>query len=165
MKTNRIQPAVVLLTILAAFSLLPFTAGCGGATSGSLGDPSPVFAQSAYTTSSLSGTYSVNEFGITDTLQHDGTGTLTFDGNGNYTGTVTDYYVSSTACKYTIAGTYTISNDASGTANSTSTPADPESGCTGSVGTFSLQLAQQGQSMVFAETDGQRLDTGTAVKQ
>jgi|GEM_PF-4189748 len=165
MKTKQIRSAAALLTVLAACSLLPFTAGCGLAGSGSLGNPPSVLAQSDYSTGSLSGTYSLNEFGVTGAVQHDGTGTLTFDGNGKYTGTVTDYYVGSPACQFTIAGTYTISNDASGTSNSTSTPTDPGAGCTGATGTFNLRLAQQGQTVVFAETDGQRLDMGTVVKQ
>ena len=165
MKTKRIHSAAAFLTLLSACSLLPFTAGCGGAGSGSLGDPTPVLAQSAYATASLSGTYSVNELGVTGTEQHDGAGTLTFDGNGHYTGTVTDYYIGSSACKFTITGTYTVSSDGSGTANSTSKAVDPSTGCTDTTGTFNLGLAQQGQSMVFAEMDGERLDTGTAVKQ
>lgn len=165
MKTKRIRAGVALLTALAACSLLPLTTGCGLAGSGSLGNPTSVLAQTTYATASLSGTYSVNEFGITGTEQHDGTGTLSFDGNGHYTGTVTDYYIGSAACKFTITGTYTVSNDGSGTANTTSTALDPGAGCSGTTGTFNLMLAQQGQTVVFAETDGQRLDTGTVVKQ
>ena len=165
MKTKRLQSAAALVAVLAACSLLPFTVGCGGAAGGSLGNPPGVLAQTTYSAGSLSGTYSVEEFGVTSTEQHDGTGTLTFDGNGKYTGTVTDYYVGSPACHFTVAGTYTISSNASGTSSSTSTPTDPGSGCTGTTGTFSLQVAQQGQTLVFAETDGRSLDTGTIVKQ
>lgn len=159
---QKIRP-VAILAIAGLFFPVVFSAGCGGNALSSLGNPPPVSAQQNYSNASLKGAYSINEIGSTNGQLHDGSGSLQFDGNGNLTGTITDYYVGSSACLFSIVGTYSISTTASGTASTTNSSTDPN--CAGSTSTVNLQLAQQGQSLVFAETDGLRLDTGSALKQ
>ncbi len=151
------RPAAILALAVLCSPLLLST-GCGAN-----GIDSVVSAQQSYSNASLTGTYSFNEVGSTNGLWHDGNGTLQFDGNGNVKGTMTNYYVGANPCQFSIAGTYTLSSSASGTASLTTTSTN--SNCVGSAGTVNLQAAQQGQSLAFAETDGQRLDTGTALKQ
>ncbi len=154
--------AAAILTIALSFASL-FSIGCGGNALSSLGNPPVVSAQQSYSDASLNGAYSFNESGSTGTQFHDGSGTLQFDGNGNLTGTLTEYYVGSSPCQFSVTGTYSVSSSASGTASLTTTSANP--GCIGSSGTVNIQVAQQGQSLVYAETDGQRLATGNALKQ
>ncbi|MEO6829695.1 MAG: hypothetical protein ABI164_07770 [Acidobacteriaceae bacterium] len=154
--------AAAILVAAISLSLL-FATGCGANALNSLGNPPVVSAQQNYSSASLSGTYSFNEEGFNGVIRHDGSGTLQFDGSGNVAGTITDYYIGSNSCQFTIAGTYSIASSAKGTAALTTTSTD--SNCIGSTGTINLQLGQQGQSFVFAESDGLRLDTGTALRQ
>ncbi len=154
------------ILILALFSPLLFSTGCADNAINSLGNPPVVSAQQTYSNASLSGTYSFSETGVTGAEPHDGSGTLQFDGNGNVTGTITDYYIGSTPCQFSIVGTYSVSSSASGTASlTTTTTTSTGQNCVGSTGTVNLQVGQQGQSLVYAETDGQRLTSGTALKQ
>ncbi len=153
--------AISILAGLSTFILL--LTGCANLGPGALTDPPPVSAGQIYSNASLTGTYSVNETGSTGSQFHDGSGTLHFDGNGNLTGALTEYYVGSTPCQFSIVGTYSLASSASGTSSLTTSSTDPN--CVGSTGTVNIQAAEQGQSFVYAETDGQRLDSGTALKQ
>jgi hypothetical protein len=155
---NTLHPKVII-PAAALFICALLVLGCAG----SLSDPSTVSAQQTYSNASLTGAYSFNETGSNGTVTHDGSGTLQFDGNGHLTGAITDYYIGSSSCQFSITGTYTVAGSATGTASITTTSTDPS--CIGASGTESLGLGQQGQSLVFAESEGQRLDTGTALKQ
>ncbi len=156
--TNYRIPATLAIAALSACLLL-----VGGCTGSALGNSSVVSAQQNYSTASLAGAYSVNESGSEKGVLHDGSGTLQLDGNGNLAGTITDYYEGGTPCRFSFAGSYTVSSTAGGTASLTATPTTPD--CSGRSGSISLQVGQQGQSFVFAERDGLRIDTGTALKQ
>lgn len=158
---KKFKTVAILTTALSSASL--FSIGCGGNALNSLGNPPVVSAQQSYSTASLSGAYSFNESGSKGTEFHDGSGTLQFDGKGNVTGTLMEYYVGSSPCQFSLAGTYSVSSSASGTGNLTTTSTD--SGCIGTSGTVDIQVAQQGQSLVYAESDGQRLEAGNALKQ
>ncbi len=160
--TGKFCPSPILIVATFGTSLLLLT-GCANIGLGALSNPPSVSAGQIYSNASLTGVYSINETGSTGSQSHDGSGTLQFDGNGNFTGTITEYCVGSSACQYSIVGTYSLSSSASGTGSLTTTSTDPS--CVGSTGTVNLQAAEQGQSFVFAETDGQRLDSGTGLKQ
>lgn len=153
----------VILSLAALCSPLLLATGCAGGGASAFTNPPVVSAQQTYTTATLIGTYSVKESGSNGTQLHDGTGSLHLDGNGNVTGTLTDYYIGGSPCQFALTGTYTVSSSASGTGTFSSTTTN--SACTGNAGTFTLQVGQQGQAFVFAENDGQRLSSGTALKQ
>ena len=157
---DRKSAATLALVSLLALQL---AAGCGGSAISSMANPPAVSAQQSYSNASLSGVYSLSETGTNAGQMHEGTGTLQFNGNGTLTGTLTDYYVGGSPCQFSITGTYSVNSSASGTANVTT--ATTNSACTGDSGAVSIQVAQQGQSMVFAENDGLRIDSGIALKQ
>jgi len=157
---DRKSAATLALVSLLALQL---AAGCGGSAISSMANPPAVSAQQSYSNASLSGVYSLNESGTTGGQLHDGSGTLQFDGNGTLTGSLTYYYVGGSPCQFSITGTYSVTSSASGTANLATTTTNPA--CTGETGTVSIQVAQQGQSVVFAESDGLRIDSGIALKQ
>ncbi len=145
---------------------------CGGANSSSNANPitAPVSAQTTYSNAALSGTYSIStgiapETGIVTTAitRIPIAGTLQFDGNGNITGGSIQYPVpglTGQTRQYSMKGTYSVSSSASGAATLTFTftggntdqsyvpfiPATPFA--------FTLQAAQQGASIIFAESDG-----------
>ena len=147
---------------------------CGGANSSSNSNPTtnppPVSGQTTYSNSALSGTYSIStgiapETGIVTTAitRIPIAGTLQFDGNGNITGGSIQYPVpglTGQTRQYSMKGTYSVSSSASGAATLTFTlsggntdqsyvpfiPATPLA--------FTLQAAQQGASIIFAESDG-----------
>ena len=157
---DRKSAATLALVSLLALQL---AAGCGGSAISSMANPPAVSAQQSYSNASLSGVYSLSESGVIGSQMHNGTGTLQFDGNGTLTGSLTDYYAGGSPCQFSITGTYSVTSSASGTASVTTTTTNPA--CSGNTGAVSIEVAQQGQSMVFAENDGLRIDNGIALKQ
>ncbi len=129
--------------------------------------PPPVSAQTTYSISALSGVYSFSIFtsgpaGICSSLE-----TADLDGNGNIdTVRVTGApsYAppnAPTTCTLKGEGTYSVSNDASGTASIVINTAN------GNLQrlTFSLEAAQQGASFLLVENDGVQSASITALKQ
>ncbi len=96
-------------------------------------------------------------------------GSFVADGNGNITsGALTQYGLNddlSGNCTDTLTGTYSIQSDATGTATLTLSPSGTN-GCA-SVGAipFAVQAAQQGDTLLVAESDGTGLLIGQAAKQ
>lgn len=167
---------------VAALGSCLLLAGCGSNSSGgptSIVNPPPVQAQTSYSNASLNGTYSFSEFGqyVPNSTPvkgypayFSGIGILQLDGNGNITsGSVTQYIINSgpneSTCVYTLSGSYTLPNSASGTASITETPA--ASGTCGTAASipFTLEASGQGASLALAESDGISIVTGTAIKQ
>lgn len=148
-------------------------AACGGSSGQSFAPgQQPVQAQSGFSSASLTGTYGVSFVGAqvgTTGLQgvDDGIGTLQFNGSGSITGGSVTQYTSSGTCQLTLSGTYSVSSTGALTATLNSTSSTP-SVCTGSASAFSGQVSQNGDTAVFAESDGSSTGaylSGTAIKQ
>lgn len=161
-----------LLKVLVAASAFALITSCGSSGNGSTSVIPPVSAASSYSNASVSGTYSIllpNPYGSM-------IGSFVADGNGNISSaTLTQTVVAgsaSSACSATFTGTYNIQTSASGSATikiiSTPATGKTSSDCSTPSGTyaFALQAGQQGESILFAESDGVNNDVfGTAVKQ
>jgi hypothetical protein len=158
---NKLALSLFLCTALA------FT-GCSssGSGSGNVIDPPPVQA-ATYSTASITGTYGVNFFAANAKNVYTSIGTMVADGAGKITAGALTEYAGGTPCTVSFTGTYTLTSDASGTASLITTPSGT-AGCaaptTGTL-TLALQAGQQGQTLLFNESDGVALATGTAVRQ
>ena len=161
------------LALLPAFATLIACSSGNGSASTSSSSSSTVYAQTTYSTASLSGTYSVNWLNVSNSDSsnlggyYTGIGTLKFDGAGNVTGSLNVYAANPTMCAYTITGTYSLQSTALGTATfklDTST-----SGCT-SKPTLQVALAagNGGAEVKMARTPDSgviSIAIGSAVKQ
>lgn len=171
--------ALVLLCPVAIFAV----AGCSSGSNSSsnpITNPPPVSGQTTYSNSALSGTYSISTGIPPGTNTGSGTtvipiaGTMQFDGNGNITGGSIQYPVpglTGQTRQYSMKGTYSVSSSASGTATLAFTftggntdqgmvpflPATPLA--------FTLQAAQQGASVILAESDELESMSIVALKQ
>ena len=176
--------ALVLLGPIAIFAIAGCSSG-SASNSNPITNPPPVSAQTAYSNASLSGTYSISTgiysgaggcpSGETGVIAI--TGTMQFDGNGNITGGTFQYPICGQPANsprvYTLKGTYSVSNSASGTATLTFTQisGNTNSGLVPLIPSatpyaFNLQAAQQGASVILAESDGlQYIDPIVALKQ
>lgn len=144
---------------------LMLLAGCGASGFGSTssGLP-PVSAQSNYSNASITGTYSVNISVLNNGYLFTDLGTLSLDGNGHITSGNVTIDNGSLSCTASVTGTYNLQSNASGTATVALTASNP--GCAGPASIqLSVEAAQQGETVMFAETDGQQVLSGTAVKQ
>ena len=172
-----LRPAILCSPLL--FCLACSSASSSG--SNPITNPPPVNAQTTYSNASLNGTYSISTGIPPGTGTGNGsaliptTGTLQFDGNGTITGGSIQYPVPGLAPsqtrQYSIAGTYSVTSNASGSATLTFTftggntnqqyvpflPSTPF--------TFTLQAAQQGASVVLAENDDVSAFSIVALKQ
>ncbi len=167
----QLMRVVRLATIFFPVVLVACSATNSSSPTGSnpITNPPPVNAQTTYSNAALSGTYSISTGIPPGTGMGNGStiipiaGTLQFDGNGNISGGSIQYPVPGLASnqtrQYSVKGTYSVSSSASGTAMLTFTftggntdqqyvpflPTTPFS--------FTLQAAQQGASVILAETD------------
>lgn len=172
MKSSNILTAAFACALL---SLIACT-GCGstqaaGAQNTAPNNPSsPNTPSSGYSAASLTGTYAFNlitaqpNYG---TVMNTALGTLVLDGNGNITsGTLTRAYQQGSApCSASASGTYTVQSSGSGTATLTLTSTG-NTACTPSATfQFTLQAAQQGETILLQETDSQRYAIGNAAKE
>jgi hypothetical protein len=176
--------ALVLLCPVAIFAV----AGCSSGSNSSsnpITNPPPVSGQTTYSNSALSGTYSISTgiysgaggcpSGETGVIAI--TGTMQFDGNGNIMGGTIQYPVCGQPANnprvYSLKGTYSVSSSASGTATLTftQTSGSTDPGLVPLIPSatpyaFNLQAAQQGASVILAESDGlQYIDSIIALKQ
>ncbi len=174
--------AMILRSAALCFPVILVACSASNSSSNPLNNPPPVNAQTTYSNAALSGTYSIS----TGINSETGTaccgetvipiaGTLQFDGNGNITGGSIQYPVPGLAAsqtrQYSVKGTYSVSSSASGTAVLAFTftggntdqqyvpflPTTPFS--------FTLQAAQQGASVILAESDGLQYISVIALKQ
>lgn len=159
----KIYRSAIIFLSLALLGGLLGAIGCGNTGVGSLTDPSTVSAQQGYSNQSLSGVYAYTETGYNPSQPFSGVGTLNFNGQGSVTGTITLNYLGSPACTFSISGQVSVTGSGAGSGTFTSTT--NASGCTPTNGTVSLQAAQQGQAILIAETDGQHLASGIAMRQ
>ncbi len=187
--TMQVQPkrsgffATILRFAALCFPVVLAACSASNNSSNPLNNPPPVNAQTTYSNAALSGTYSIS----TGINSETGTaccgetvipiaGTLQFDGNGNITAGTFQYPVPGQPANnprvYSLKGTYSISSSASGTAtliftqlsgntNQSYVPFIP----TGSSFSFTLQAAQQGASVILAESDGLQYISVIALKQ
>ena len=160
----------------SAVVLLALLTGCG--SMGNPSGPSTVSAQTAYSTSSVSGTYSLILTGpsliegasghyVVDFPHY--IGSFTADGSGNIRGNLTQYgfLENNRPCNDSFFGTCSIQSNATGTAYLSARPTGPD-GCSKPFDIrFVIQAGQQGDSLLFTESDGtgHQLFGGTAVKQ
>lgn len=162
-----------LFVVCVASPLILALSACssGGSSSGG----QTVFAQTAYSNSSLSGTYSVSWLNIESPNSgfYSGIGTLQFNGSGNITGGTLNFYGtvpgsessgSASSCVYAASGTYSIQNTALGTA--TLNLSSSTTGCAASeTWHISLAAADGGAAIQLARTDASTAASGNAVKQ
>jgi hypothetical protein len=145
-------------------------------SSGSSSSTQTVFAQTAYSNASLTGTYSIEFYSSGGylmfqggTSQFDGIGTIIANGAGGLTGGTISINSGNDSCQYSVAGTYSIQSTALGTAT-LNLSLTSKTGTCPSAPTLQLSLAaaQQGESILFAAstsaTSGQSF-AGTATKQ
>jgi hypothetical protein len=93
-------------------------------------------------------------------------GTLTGDGKGDVTGTET-FNANGQVCSGTLAGTYTLNSDGTGTLNNvifTPNGGSP-AGCTSSAGTSAFTFSNGVNRIDLAGTDCFQVTSGTATKQ
>jgi hypothetical protein len=90
-----------------------------------------------------------------------GVGEFDLDGRGNLSGTET-FNVTGTVCSGTLAGTYTVASDDTGTVTAAFTPST--AGCPS--GTFHLYYSavEDGRKIYFLQTDPGRVAAGEAEK-
>ena len=157
----------VITACLTAALLLALTACAAGP--GTTIIP-PVFAQTTYSNSSLSGTYSASWWVFNSNEQivsyYGALGVLKFDGAGNITsGTISIYNITDPTfpCKFNVTGTYSIDSTASGTASLTLVPIAPSSCKTGTTWKFDIAAADGGAAIQMARTD--QIGNGSANKQ
>ena len=140
--------------------------------------PSTVSAQTAYSTSSVTGTYSLILTGPSviagvepdDVVEYSQyIGSFTADGSGNIRGNLKQYGLreNNNGCNDSLSGSYTIQSNATGTMALSAKPTGPN-GCSRPFDIrFGIQAGQQGDSLLISESDGtaHQLLGGTAVKQ
>ena len=162
-----------LLCITSSLLMVLNACSSGNSSSGTLSTVTqPVLAQTVYSNSSLSGTYSVVWSNVGSNSgpgnlsgYYSGIGTLQLSGTGNVTGGTLSLYTLgvATPCVYTATGTYSVQSTALGTISlnlSSST-----SGCTATTTwQMSLAAADGGAEIQLVRTDG-AVASGSAVKQ
>lgn len=167
----------VITSCLTAALLLALTACATGISSTSSSSSAggsgttiipPVFAQTTYSNSSLSGTYSASWWMFNSpaiTSYYSALGVLKFDGAGNITsGTITvDNTDPISPCKFDATGTYSIDSTAAGTASLTLVPIAPSSCKTGDTWKLLIAAADSGAAIQMARTD--QIGNGSANKQ
>jgi hypothetical protein len=84
-----------------------------------------------------------------------GTGIFVADGKGSLSGHET-YTVDTTPCEATIAGTYTVDSDGSGTDAVTFTTSSP--GCTSGSYTQSFAIGERGEVVLLSNTNGDQIN-------
>ena len=151
-----------LLMILTACS-----SGSSPITSGTSG-LQPVLAQTTYSNSSLSGTYSVSLvslYTLSGSAYYSGIGTVQLNGTGSITGgTINTYFSGSTTpCVNTVTGTYSIQSTALGTASLNSSSSTKNCPAT-DTWQVALAAADGGATIQFIRSDG-NIMSGTAIKQ
>jgi hypothetical protein len=153
----------------ASLLFLPIAAavGCGSSGSGSssIVNPPPVQAQSGYSNSSITGTYSIV---LSRGDAESDIGSFKADGNGNISsGTLSVIQgVGFPICTVSFTGTYSLQSTASGTANINTQPSNTSAcaGLTSQSVSFVLQAAQSGDSVLFA-ANTTAMYSGSASKQ
>ncbi len=158
----------VITTCLTAVLLLALTACASGISStSSSSSPGgsgttiipPVFAQTIYSNSSLSGTYSASWWMFNSAEQitsyYDALGVLKFDGAGNITsGRISIYNTDPTfPCKFNVTGTYSIDSTATGSASLTLVPIATSSCKTGDTWKLDIAAADGGAAIQMMRTD------------
>ena len=163
----------LLLFCTSTSLLLALSACSGGVSSGTGTSTGIVSAQTTYSNSSLSGTYSITWINVGSpdignlNAFYGGVGTIQLNGSGNITGGTLNFYTEATSpkspCVYAVTGTYGIQNTALGTA--TLNLSSSTSGCT-STDTWQVALAAAdgGAAIQMTRTDGSAA-SGTAIKQ
>lgn len=152
-----------LVTAVALFSLVLSGCARSGSSSGNSMIP-PVLANTAYSTASVTGTYSFNSISIQYGAVTTGIGSVTFDGNGKITGGTVNRYENGALCTASETGTYSINSDAVGIA--TVNLSSSTNGCTfNSPLQLALQASQAGEVLQFVETDNVAAMSGSAFKQ
>lgn len=153
-----------VLVLLAVLSLSVMSVCSSGSGSGSSIIP-PVQAQAGYSNASVTGTYSI-VFGNQD---YSGLGSFVADGSGKITsGTVNINPGTGATCGYQVAGTYSLSSTASGTAAMTITPsAGNNAQVCGPAETlqFSIQAASQGATLLLNQYSTGNEYWGSAFRQ
>lgn len=131
-----------------------------------------------FTAASIAGAYGltfngsvINAAGSTagTTSAFAGTGQVVFDGKSAVTGSET-FNLAGTVCTGTITGTYTVNSDGVATIMYTFSPTvsgttPAPATCPSSSQTHSAVIVNGGQQIYFAETDADRVVTGSAQKQ
>jgi hypothetical protein len=159
-----------LLLILISASLLLSLSACG---SGSSSSTQTVFAQTAYSNASLTGTYSVtfSSFGSgissSNVSYYNAIGTIQLNGAGGITGgTLNFYFVSGVSpCIENVSGTYSLQSTALGTASLVLSSSS--NGCNATA-TLPLNVAAAGQGtsiLLSGSTQTTEILTGVAIKQ
>lgn len=147
----------------AASSLIFALMACssGGGSSGM----QTVQAQSGYSNSSLSGTYSLTWWNFYSVLNgisyYSAVGAITLNGAGAITGGTITTYNHTTVCPYTVSGTYNLQSTALGTA--TLNLISTTNGCTADSWQLALAAAGGGTTIQMARTD--QVANGSATKQ
>ena len=159
-----------LLLICVTSPLFLVLNACSSGSSSSSSSQT-VMAQSSYSTSSLSGTYSVVWTNVASSEKgnlnafYTGVGSLQLNGSGTVTaGTLSFYTLGSTApCVYSATGTYSLQSTALGSA--TLNLSSSTNGCTASATwQIALAAADGGLAIQMSRTDG-NVASGSAVKQ
>jgi hypothetical protein len=157
------------ILLCATSTALLLLSACSGSSSSS--NSQTVMAQSSYSTSSLSGTYSVVWTNVASFEKgnlndfYTGVGTLQLNGSGSITAGTLSLYIeaSTTPCVYSVTGTYSLQSTALGTASlnlSSST-----NGCTtAATWQIALAAADGGLAIQMARSDGS-VSSGSAIKQ
>lgn len=113
-----------------------------------------------------------NPFPTGTSLPQSGTGTESADGKGNFTANLV-FSIGGTTCSGTVAGTYVVNADGSGTSTGTFTPnvtaptgiPSPNYACPpGTLQDEAFTIVGQGE-VDFISTDADSVVTGVAVKQ
>lgn len=158
---------LLLVCVLTSFTLA-LSACSGGANSGTGASTGIVSAQTAYSNSSVSGTYSMSWWNFFANNQgstyYSAVGTIQFNGDGNITGgTITEYTPNTPyPCVNSVTGTYSIQSTAIGTATlnlSSSTKGCPAT----DTWQLALAAADSGAAVEMARTD--QIASGSAIKQ
>jgi hypothetical protein len=173
----------LLLFCPSTLLLLALSACSGGTNTGTGTSTGIVSAQTTYSNSSLSGTYSVtlvNTFGEegevyqgNGTVGYTGVGTIQLNGAGAITGGTLNLYISGdpapppasapAPCPFSVTGTYSVQSTALGTA--TLNLSSSASGCVTSENwQLAFAAADGGEAIQFVRTDGE-LTSGSAIKQ
>ena len=153
----------ILVTAVVLCALV--FSGCSGSGSNSGNMIPPVMAQQAYSTASITGTYSINSISIETGAVTTDIGSIKFDGNGKITGGTVNRYENGALCTASVTGTYSINSDATGTAT-VNLSSSTNNGCTfNSPLQLSVQASQAGEALQFSEIDNLEAMSGSAFKQ
>lgn len=153
-----VKKPLVFPALLVVLSCL---CSCGGSSNGIGIPPKTVMAQQTYSTSSISGTYSVTFF-------HDqatgSMGTIQFDGKGAISGEIVNKGYVDSCQQFSLKGNYSLQDTGLGSASLTLTPSSPSTVCAATTTALSIAAEQQGQSLTML-SGGQVPVFGRAIKQ